>query len=143
MTPICDTGPLVAYLNRRDPYHAWAVEVMKQVRPPMLTCEPVLTEVVYFLREDGLEVEPLFHLFERGALRLEFDASIHWPRMRTLMARYRQMDLADASIVVMCELYASAEVFTLDRRDFSVYRRNDRQTIDFVAPPKLHHSGGP
>ena len=27
---------------------------MKQVRPPMLVCEPVLTEVVYFLREDDL-----------------------------------------------------------------------------------------
>ena len=46
MITICDTGPLVAYLNRNDPHHAWAVTLMKQVRPPMLTCEPVLTEVV-------------------------------------------------------------------------------------------------
>jgi predicted nucleic acid-binding protein len=46
MTAICDTGPLVAYLNRHDPHHAWAVAVMKQVRPPMLTCEAVLTEAV-------------------------------------------------------------------------------------------------
>jgi uncharacterized protein len=136
MTPICDTGPLVAYLNRRDPYHTWAVAVMKQVRPPMLTCEPVLTEAVYFLREDGLEVDPLFRLLERGALRLQFDVSSHWPRIRTLMTRYGQMDLADASIVVMSELHARSEVFTVDRRDFSIYRRNDRQVIDFVAPPK-------
>jgi predicted nucleic acid-binding protein len=136
MTAICDTGPLVAYLNRRDPYHVWAVAVMKQVRPPMLTCEPVLTEAVYFLREDGLAVDPLFRMLERGALRLEFDVSARWPRLRTLMARYPQMDLADASIVVMSELHASSEVFTVDRRDFSVYRRNDRQVIDFVAPPR-------
>lgn len=136
MTAICDTGPLAAYLNRRDRHHKWAVTVMKQVRPPMLTSEPVLTEAVYFLREDGLEVDPLFQLLERGALRLEFDVSAHWPRIRTLMARYPQMDLADASIVVMSELHAASEVFTVDRRDFSVYRRNDRQTIDFVAPPK-------
>lgn len=136
MTAICDTGPLVAYLNRHDPYHKWAVEIMKQVRPPMLTCEPVLTEAVYFLREDGLQVDPLFQLLERGALRVEFDVATHWPRMRTLMARYRQMDLADASIVVMSELHARSEVFTIDHRDFSVYRRNDRQIIDFVAPPK-------
>ena len=102
----------------------------------MLTCEPVLTEAVYFLREDGLEVDPLFRMLERGALRLQFDVSTHWPRIRTLMTRYRQMDLADASIVVMSELHARAEVFTIDRKDFSVYRRNDRQMIDFVAPPK-------
>ncbi len=136
MTAICDTGPLVGYLNRNDPYHAWAVAVMKQVTPPMLTCEPVLTEAVYFLREDGLEVEPLFRLLERGAIRLQFDVASHWPRIRTLMGRYRQMDLADASIVVMSELHARSEVYTVDRKDFTVYRRNDRQMINFVAPPK-------
>lgn len=102
----------------------------------MLTCEPVLTEAVYFLREDGLEVDPLFRMLERGALRLQFEVSTHWPRIRTLMARYERMDLADASIVVMTELHKSSEVYTVDRRDFSTYRRNDRQMIDFVAPPK-------
>jgi uncharacterized protein len=133
---ICDTGPLVAYLNRNDPYHAWAVALMKQVGPPLLTCEPVLTEAVYFLREDDLEVDPLFQLLERKALRLDFDVATHWSRIRTLMARYRQMDLADASIVVMSELHRRCQVLTVDRTDFSVYRRNDRQVIDFVAPRK-------
>ena len=109
---------------------------MKQVRPPLLTCEPVMTEAAYFLREDGLDVDPLFQLIERGALQLGFDLKSHWPRARTLMARYSRMDLADASIVVMTELYAGSQVLTLDRRDFSVYRRNDRQVIEFIAPPK-------
>jgi hypothetical protein len=133
---ICDTGPLVAYLNRNDPHHAWSVVTMKEARPPMLTSEPVLTEALYFLREDGANVDPLFELLEREALRLDFDMSAHWPRIRTLMARYQQMDLADASIVVMSELNARARVLTVDRTDFSVYRRHDRRVIDFVAPPK-------
>jgi predicted nucleic acid-binding protein len=136
MITICDTGPLVAYLNRNDPYHRWAVAAMKQVRPPMLTCEPVFTEAVYFLRDDGLEVEALFQMLQRNALQLKFELSAHWPRIRTLMARYRQMDLADASIVLMSELHARSQVLTIDRTDFSVYRRNDRQVIDFIAPPK-------
>lgn len=136
MTAICDTGPLVAYLNRHDPHHAWAIALMKQTRPPMLTCEPVLTEVAYFLREDGVAVDSLFQLLERDALRIDFDLDSHWPRVRTLMARYKQMDLADASLVVMSELHPGSAVLTVDRRDFSTYRRNDRQTIPFVAPPK-------
>ena len=53
MITICDTGPLLAYLNRSDAHHAWAVELMKAVRAPLLVSEPVLTEVVYFLREDS------------------------------------------------------------------------------------------
>lgn len=134
MIAICDTGPLVAYLNRNDPFHGWAVTLMKQVRAPMLVSEPVLTEVVYFLREDALAVDPLFQLVEREAIRVEFDLAANWPRVRTLMARYRQMDLADASIVVMTELHARSRVLTLDRTDFSAYRRNDRQVIDFVSP---------
>lgn len=135
MITICDTGPLIAYLNRRDPYHHWAVGVMKQVRPPLLTCEAVLTESVYFLREDGADLDPLFQMIERGALRLAFELESHWPRVRTLIARYSRMDLADAEVVVMSELHASSQVLTVDRRDFSMYRRNDRQVIDFIAPP--------
>jgi hypothetical protein len=53
------------------------------------------------------------------------------------MSRYRQMDLADASVVVMTELHARSQVLTIDRTDFSVYRRNDRQVIDFVSPGRL------
>jgi predicted nucleic acid-binding protein len=134
---ICDTGPLVAYLNRNDPYHSWAVELMKQVRSPMLTTEPVLTEVAYFLRADQVDVDPLFQLLERNAVRVDLQIAVHWPRFRTLMARYKQMDLADASIVVLSERQMRCQVLTVDRKDFSVYRRNDRQVIDFVAPPKL------
>jgi uncharacterized protein len=132
---ICDTGPLVAYLNREDPHHAWAVALMKQVRPPLLTCDAVLTEVVYFLRDDGLDVEPLFVLLERSVIRVEFDLAARWPRVRTLMARYARMDLADASLVVMSEIHKRCQVLTIDRRDFTTYRRNDRQVIPFVAPP--------
>jgi predicted nucleic acid-binding protein len=44
------------------------------------------------------------------------------------------MDLADAAVVVMSERHSRCQVLTIDRRDFSVYRRNDRQVIPFVAP---------
>lgn len=136
MISICDTGPLVAYLNRNDPYHSWAVALMRQVRSPMLTTEPVLTEAAYFLRADRVDVDPLFQLLERDAIQLDLQIAAHWPRLRTLMARYDQMDLADASIVVMCEQHRRSQVLTVDRTDFTIYRRNDRQVIDFIAPPE-------
>jgi len=125
---ICDTGPLVAYLNRKDPYHAWAVALMKQVRPPMLTCEAVLTEAAYFLREDHAEIDPLFRLIERGALRLEFELSAYWPRVRTLMTRWEQMDLADASSVVMSSCAAPS-------------RHADNATLAFARTLTLPASG--
>ncbi|MBL8952461.1 MAG: PIN domain-containing protein, partial [Myxococcaceae bacterium] len=123
-------------LNRNDAHHEWAVALLKQVRPPLLVCEAVLTEAAYFLREDDVGADPLFALIDRGALDVRFDVAEHWPRLRTLMKRYSQMDLADACVVAMCEQSPKARVLTLDRKDFSVYRRNDRQVIDFVAPPQ-------
>ena len=134
MITVCDTGPIVAYLNRNDPHHDWAVAIMKQLRPPLLTCEAVLTEVAYFLRDDGVDVDPLFRMLERTALLIDFDMSAHWPRMRTLMRRYARMDLADASMVVMSEVHARSQVLTIDAKDFRIYRRNDRQVIRFIAP---------
>ena len=54
-------------------------------------------------------------------------------RMRELMERYRTlpMDLADASLVRVAERDGVRTVFTLDRRDFTVYRpaRTGRFTI--------------
>jgi predicted nucleic acid-binding protein len=95
---------LIAYLNRNDRHHDWAVALMRQVRPPMLTCEAVLTEAASFLREDGLSVA----------------------RLRALMARYSQMDLADACVVAMTELHRRCQVLTVDREE----------VIDLIAPPR-------
>jgi predicted nucleic acid-binding protein len=136
MIALCDTGPLVAALNRNDIHHRWATGLMKTVRAPVLTSEAVLTETSYFLREHALDIDPLFQLLERGVIRLDFELANHWRRVRTLMARYRQMDLADATLVVLSEMHPRSQVLTIDRKDFATYRRNDRQVIDFVAPPK-------
>ena len=84
MITICDTGPLVAYLNCDDPYHSWAVALMKPARSPMLATEPVLTEVAYFLRADRVDVDPLFQLLERDVLRLDIQVAEHSPRLCTL-----------------------------------------------------------
>ncbi len=134
MKTICDTGPLLAYLNKNDPFHEWAVRQMQRIAPPLVTCDAVLTEAAYFLREDKLSVDPLFALMEREALVIDFDSTKYWERLRKLMDRFRQMDFADACIVAMTERWDRCQVLTLDKRDFSVYRRHDRQVICFVAP---------
>jgi predicted nucleic acid-binding protein len=51
------------------------------------------------------------------------------------MRRYRDtpMSFADACLVRMCETRADSCIWTFDR-DFTIYRRNRRQTIPLVAP---------
>ena len=83
--------------------------------------------------EDRVEVDPLFQLLERGALRLDFEMSTHWPRMRTLMARYKQMDLADAALVCVAEREGLDTIFTVDRKDFGIYRLHGRKRFQMVG----------
>jgi predicted nucleic acid-binding protein len=133
---LLDTGPLVAFLNRRDTWHDWSVEQFGQIRPPLLTCEAVLSEAAFLLRQDVRGVEGILALVERGLV-----TTSHWrlddeaEPLRRLMKRYANvpMSLADACLVRMTETRAGVTVLTLDR-DFRVYRRLGRQTIPLITP---------
>lgn len=47
---LLDTGPIVAFLNKRDQYHEWVIEQFAELLPPFYTCEAVLSEACYLLR---------------------------------------------------------------------------------------------
>lgn len=132
---IIDTGPLVAFLADGAEHGEWVSEQFKRLRPPLLTCEAVLTEAAFLLKREGAEADKLFALLQRGVLRLDFSLRDHEPDVRELMRRYRDtpMSLADACLVRMAELYAGATIFTLDG-DFRVYRKHGRQLIPVLMP---------
>jgi predicted nucleic acid-binding protein len=46
---VCDTGPLVAALNRKDADHERCVALLEGHLGPLLVPGPVLTEVCYLL----------------------------------------------------------------------------------------------
>jgi predicted nucleic acid-binding protein len=129
---IADTGYLVALANLRDRHHAWAMRVSEQVTEPLLTCEPVLAETAFHLRNAGLVLEML----SEGFLTLSFDCVDHLPQLAALAKRYadRQPDLADLCLIRMSELYPHHRVITADK-DFRVYRRNKREVIPLICPP--------
>ena len=132
MNGIADTGYLVALANARDRHHAWAMRVSEQVTEPLLTCEPVLAETAFHLRNAGLVLEML----SEGFLSLSFDCNDHLPQLAALAKRYadRQPDLADLCLIRMSELYPHHRVITVDK-DFHVYRRNKREVIPLICPP--------
>jgi uncharacterized protein len=56
------------------------------------------------------------------------------PRIRELMRKYanRPMDLADAALLRVAEREGLRKIFTVDRRDFSVYRLHDRTRLTLI-----------
>jgi predicted nucleic acid-binding protein len=105
---LVDTGPLVAFLNRRHRHHQWAVDTMARLRPPLLTCEAVLSEAIYLVRTLPGGGEAVMEMLERGVVRAAFRLEEEAAAVRTLVAKYGDvpMDLADACLVRMTEIYA-------------------------------------
>ena len=132
---IADTGPLVAYFDKRADAHAWVRQQFEQLQDPLLCCQPVITEVLFLLKRDGLNPDWILALIERGALICDFDLSGEISALRRLLRQYSDLPatLADVCLVRMSEIHPSGVVFTLDR-DFLVYRRHKRQTIPLLAP---------
>lgn len=132
---LLDTGPLVSFLASGLRHHAWAVEQWKRLRPPLLTCEPVLTEAAFLLRRENRDTDPLFVLLERGVIRIALALPDEQADLRALMRRYksRPMSLADACLVRLSEIHPSGEVLTLDP-DFRIYRRHGNKVIPVRMP---------
>ncbi len=131
---LVDAGPIVALLDRRDRYHAWATNQMSASEPPLWTCEPVLAEAAHLLRRAQGEAA-LLELLRRGLITTPFRLIDEVARVAKLMSRYANvpMSLADACLVRMAELNDNSAVMTLDR-DFRIYRKNGRQVIPGITP---------
>ncbi len=139
-TAIVDTGPLVAFLNRRDRHHAWAADQFASLRPPLLTCEAVLSEAAYLVR--GLPGGPaaVLELVARGVVMPTFRLQEEISPLQGLVKRYGR-DLADACLVRMAELHPGCLVLTIDTEFRDVYRRNGRRTIPTRLPPNARSRG--
>jgi len=134
MRAIADTGFVVAFLSRTDGYHNWAREIGKAVSEPLLTCEAVLAESVFQVQSAG----EVLGLLRTGFLRSAFRLSEHLDEVQALAQRYRDRhpDLADLCLIRMSELYGTLPVITVDEKDFRVYRRNGRDVIPIICPPR-------
>ena len=125
---LIDAGPLVALVDADDQHHAKCVTALKALREPLATVWPPLVEALYLSSDQPVAQEALWEMLERGAvLLLPFDSN-DIPRTRELMRKYadRPMDLADAALLRVAEREGLRKIFTVDRRDFSVYRLHNR-----------------
>jgi len=132
MRGIADTGFLVAFANRRDIHFRWAYALAEHLQEPLLTCESVLAETAFHLKNSAL----VLRLLETGLVRVAFDLDSHRLELAELARRYadRQPDLADLCLIRMSELNPELPVITVDS-DFRVYRRNRREAIPVIMPP--------
>jgi uncharacterized protein len=121
---LIDTGPLVALLHRNDHYHRACVDILTRLRDPLVSVWPVIVEAMYLLHFSWQAQDALWELIVEETVSLLPLGPEDYPRLRDLMKKYRTlpMDLADAALVRAAERERIRRIFTLDRRDFLIYR---------------------
>jgi uncharacterized protein len=134
---LVDTGPLVALVDQRDAYHAWARARFAEIVPPLQTCEAVLIEACFLARNCTGGTSAVLGLFEQGVCELRFDLGLHFARVSAAVQRNGNvpMSLADACLVRMSELLPKSVILTLDS-DFRIYRRHRNQRIPLLMPAR-------
>jgi predicted nucleic acid-binding protein len=121
---LVDTGPLVALLSAYDQFHHSCLEALSTLAPPLYTCWPVLTEAAWLLRSNPAAVESLLESGASGLFKILSLTEEDAIAIAAILKRYRSLkpQLADAALVHLAQRERIYTVFTLDRRDFQVYR---------------------
>jgi len=134
---LVDTGPIAAFLDRRDTHHQWAKQQLAHLRHPLVTCEAVISEAFFLLASIRGRTSTLGALLKDQLVRVDPDFSFceHSDEILDNMERYKNvpMSFADACLVRMSEIERDSLLFTTDR-DFFTYRRNRRERIPLISP---------
>ena len=121
---LVDAGPLVAILGHDESGHAVCTEAMDSAPGRLLTCWPVVAEAAWLLRRHKRAHDGLLLWIESGVVELADLTPSDMPAVRAILDRFDSLNpqFADACLVHLAEREGIDTIFTLDRRDFSVYR---------------------
>jgi uncharacterized protein len=131
---LVDTGPLVAIMSRADEHHKTCVDAMHDLPGHLFSCWPVITEAAWLLRRHAEAVKRLLRSISEGFLELLPIQTAEAAEIGKLMEKYRNIrpQLADAALAYLAERDGLDVIFTLDRRDFSVYQAGRRGAFRII-----------
>lgn len=136
---ICDTGPIVAALNRRDPDHEICAALLAEFAGELAVPAPVVTEAALFLFGSygkGVHLRFLDSIAAGDFEVLDLEALDH-RRVAELCRRYQDLplDQVDASVAALAERHGQNRIASIDYRDFAVVRLADGRSLELL--PRL------
>lgn len=69
---IVDAGVLVAYLNRREKFYQWAKTELAKITIPLFTCEAVIVESCFLLKNVYGATDLIFSLLKTEKIIIPF-----------------------------------------------------------------------
>lgn len=135
MTPVLlDTGPIVALLDRSERHHIACRDALESIEGPLVTCEAVIAEACYLLRNLKGAQDAILENVERRSFDVAFRLDPSTKAVRALMKRYATvpMDFADGCLVAMADELGTGRILTLDS-DFKIYRWGRSRKFEIVT----------
>ena len=124
MKPILlDTSVIVALLDRSERFHDACAQAVRELEAPLITCEAVIAESCYLLRNLAGAPETVIENITAGIFHIPFQLSRDTSGINKVLRKYRdrKVDLADACLVRLADQFATGDILTLDS-DFEIYR---------------------
>jgi predicted nucleic acid-binding protein len=120
---LLDTGVIVALLDRSESLHRACAETVRELEAPLITCEAVIAESCYLLRNLLGAPETVIENVAAGIFQIPFQLSREAAGVRQVLRKYRdrKIDLADACLISLADEFGTEDILTLDR-DFAIYR---------------------
>jgi len=120
---LLDTGVIVALLDRSEKFHQACAEAVRELAAPLITCESVIAESCYLLRNLPGAPEAVIENVAAGIFQVPFQLSREAVGVKQVLRKYRdrRIDLADACLIRLADEFETADILTLDK-DFAVYR---------------------
>jgi predicted nucleic acid-binding protein len=120
---LLDTGVIVALLDRSEKFHRACAGAVREMEAPLITCEAVLAESCYLLRNLPGAPETVIENVAAGIFQVPFQLSREAVAVKQVLRKYRdrKIDLADACLICLADEFGTADILTLDK-DFEVYR---------------------
>lgn len=124
---IVDTSALLAFFNSSEPAHQQVVATLSAPgRDPLVVSPYVVAELDYLIATRvGVAAElAVLRELAGGSWELPVLDAEDLASAATVIEKYadQSIGLADASLVVLAQKYATRTIATLDRRHFSVVR---------------------
>ena len=124
MALLVDAGALYAQANTAEAHHEEVARILVTERESLVTTELVVAEADYLILDRlGVDVELAFiDDLAAGTFVVECLSRDELQAARTVVERYGdlRLGLADASLVVLAQRYASTRILTFDERAFRV-----------------------
>jgi predicted nucleic acid-binding protein len=136
MAPVLlDSSVLVAWLNKRDRWHRACADVRPNLKPPLMTCEAVITESCYLLQGIPGAAEDILANVAKGTFQIPFQLSARAPQIQQILHKYRDTpaDFADACLIAMADELDTGDILTLDS-DFKHYRWRRNRAFHMLIP---------